>query len=218
MTIVAISSEEDFDKLSKEWVANLPKYLKKIIVKTVHKGETKKIAENNEIAFFQYGYEDFRFDEARNHALSLVESDWCLMLDMDERVQIFEKDVDYITSQPKDIGALKVTLACFMENGGDTNGGVYECTRILRKDVRYKYRCHEDPKPWIYENGYKIGKSPLLIRHDGYNEHKGFQKKLVRNYHLILDDMMENRENRSDPKLIGDLFRTIHGFDSGNNN
>lgn len=215
MTIIGISSEEDMD-LAKEWVAHLPKYLRKIIVKTVHKGETKKIADNNDVAYFQYGYEDFSFSEARNHALSLVETDWALMLDMDERVQIFEKDVDFISSQPKDVAGLKVRISCYMDDATN-NGGFWDVTRVLRKEVRYKYRCHESPLVWIRENGYGIGKCPLVIRHDKYNDKNAMKKSLLRNYHLILDDMMEDRDNRADPKLIGDLYRTIKGFEYVNN-
>ena len=217
ITVVAISSEKDFE-VANEWLAHLPHFVKKLIVKTVQKGETRIVSDRNDIAIHEWGYEVFRFDEARNHALSLVETDWCIMLDIDERLQIFKSDVDFIESQPEDVAGLKVTLACFMPTADTRNGGVYECTRVLRKDVRYKYRCHEDPKPWIFENGYKISQSPLLIRHDGYIDPVEFKGKLVRNYHLILDDMMEDRENRTDSKLVGDLFRTIEGFKSVANN
>lgn len=200
-----------------KWLAHLPSFVNKLIVTTIPKGETRKVSEKDGIAFHHWGYDVFNFSDARNHALSLVKTDWAIMLDIDERLQIFKEDVSFIESLPKDVYGAKVRLNCFT-NEGDC-GGTYEVTRIMRKQVKYRYYCHETVTHWIEENGFRIVASPLTIRHDSYSDKELLPIKLQRNYHLILDNIEADRDNRYDPKLIGDLYRTITGLKKyGNNN
>lgn len=210
ITVVAISSEQDMDNANK-WLAHLPSFVNKLIVRTVKKGETRKVSGRDGIAFHDWGYEDFRFDEARNHALSLVETDWCIMLDIDERLQIFQSDIDYIESQPKNVAGLQALISWYNEDQGQQ---AIISTKVLRKEVRYKYSCHEDPKPWIYDNGFKIGKSPVMIRHLGYDTKERRQDSLLRNYHLILSDLFRNP---TDSKSMFDMKRTLTGMSNVNN-
>lgn len=214
ITVVAISSEKDFEHANK-WLAHLPNYVNKLIVQTVKGGETRKISDANGLSFHDWGYEKFRFDEARNYALSLVKTDWCIMLDIDERLQIFKEDIEFIESQPENIAGLRVALNCY--NGSTV--AKYDSVRIMRQGVRYEYFAHETIDYWIQRNGFEIAQSPILIRHDSYSEKNLITGKLLRNYHLILDNIQDNIENRSDPKLIGDLYRTMQGLEKfGSNN
>jgi glycosyltransferase involved in cell wall biosynthesis len=209
ITVVAISSEQDYNGLD-EWIDHLPASVNKVVVKTVKGGSNLLIAQDGNTKIYEWGYTKFRFDEARNYALSKVETDWCIMLDMDERLQIFDKDIEFISSLPNDVYGAKVRLNCFNNQG--SCGGTYEVIRVMRKDVRYSYYCHETPHKWIEERGYNVVATPLNIRHDSYSNKELMPHKLVRNFNLILDNIEENRENRQDPKLLGDLFRTLEGI------
>ena len=209
ITVVAISSEQDFEAVD-EWVDHLPANVNKIVVKTVKGGTSHLLYTKGKLKVYEWGYQKFRFDQARNYAISKAETDWCIMLDMDERLQIFQQDIEFISSLPSDVYGARLRLNCFNNEGNC--GGTYEVIRILRKDVRYSYWCHETPHKWIEERGHKVVATPLNIRHDSYSDKELLPQKLVRNFNLILDNIEENRENRSDPKLLGDLFRTLEGI------
>jgi hypothetical protein len=210
ITIVAISSQEDFKSLD-EWVSHLPDYVDKIVVKTVEGGISSFIGKEGNTQIYEWGYAKFRFDEARNYALSKVTTDWVIMLDMDERLQIFKEDIDNIDNLPEDVYGAKIKINCFT-NQGDC-GGTYEVIRVMRKEVKYSYWCHETPHKWIEENGYRVTALPLLIRHDSYSNLEQMPSKLLRNFHLILDNIENDIENRNDPKLLGDLYRTMRGME-----
>lgn len=210
ITVVAISSKEDFKAID-EWVDHLPASVNKIVVKTVKGGISSFLAKDGNTQIYEWGYSKFRFDEARNYALSKVTTDWCIMLDMDERLQIFEEDITNINNLPADVYGAKIRINCFT-NQGDC-GGTYEVIRVMRKEVRYSYWCHETPHKWIEDNGYRITALPLLIRHDSYSDREKMPVRLLRNFHLILDNIEADRENRTDPKLLGDLYRTMQGLE-----
>lgn len=210
ITVVAISSEQDFEAFD-EWVNHLPSNVNKIVVKTVKGGTSHLLYTQGNLKVYEWGYQKFRFDQARNYALSKAETDWVIMLDMDERLQIFDKDILGINSLPQDVYGGMVKISSFTGQGDC--GTTHEAIRVVRKQVKYSYHCHETAHKWIHENGYRLTALPLIIRHDSYVGTDNMLSKLDRNFHLILDNIEENKANREDPKLVGDLLRTLKGFE-----
>lgn len=218
ITAVIISSESDYEQVS-ETISLLPTWVKKIVVKTVQGGESKVVEETDNISLYEYGYEKFRFDEARNFAVSKVKTDWFLTLDVDERVLISKEDVEALYKLPQSVWAGNVKIVCYTGDEKSGSGASYDIPRVFRRGVKYEYYCHETTEHWLAERGYEKCFTPIVIRHDGYWSDEAMKRKLIRNFNLILDNIEANRDNRSDPKLLGDLYRTLIGIERyGDNN
>lgn len=210
ITIVAICSPEDWiykDEFVK-WI-RIQSDIPIIIARTVEGGESRKITEENGVSYYDYGFKEFSFSEARNYAISKAETEWIFTLDMDERTLLTPDVFEHILSAPEDVGGFEARLMSYL-NWDDNNSYPYDALRVFRKKFKYEYSCHETPRENLERAGYRVCTSPIIIKHHGYNNEEKFKRKLVRNYHLIINDIIKDRTN---PKTMGDLYRTLQGIE-----
>lgn len=207
LTIVAISSPEDWVNRQEfiDWLPDIPI----VIARTVKGGESRKITEDGNVKYYDYGFENFSFSEARNYAISKADTEWVMTLDMDERTLLTPDVFEHIEKAKDNVGGFEARILSYLD-WDDKNSFPYDAIRVFRKKFKYEYSCHETPRENIERQGYLVKQSPIIIKHAGYNNQEKFKRKLIRNYNLILNDLMRDRTN---PKLIGDLYRTLQGME-----
>ncbi len=173
-----------------------------IIVDTGSTDRTIAIAE-------QYGAKVFHFPwngdfaEARNESISHCTGEWILYLDADERIhseaRLFLRDM--LKKLPDDIGALLCTIRSPHRQGEQTaevHTGVYP--RLFRNygypNIKFQGRVHEQISLSIIELQKEIVSSEIIIDHIGYDlEKEEMEKKLKRNYELLIRHVREEPEN-----------------------
>jgi glycosyltransferase involved in cell wall biosynthesis len=133
-------NEEQFVKRWYESAKNAD-YL--LIADTGSSDQTKKIAEDLGINVYSISISPWRFDDARNAALSLIPSDidYCISLDMDEVLSDnWREELEKIN--PDTTRPIHRLVTSFDENG---NPGVeFDALRIhSRNGHRWKYPIHE---------------------------------------------------------------------------
>jgi glycosyltransferase involved in cell wall biosynthesis len=103
------------------------------------------------------------FAAARNHALSLSQADWHLVLDADEWLIDGGEALQALRSTPPDfVGALKLRDQ-FDVSATQSAEAIAWLSRVLPGPVRYAGRVHEQPV-----HSLPVKRLPLVIGHDGY--------------------------------------------------
>lgn len=98
------------------------------------------------------------FSAARNHALGLVDADWCLVLDADEWISAGGATIAALRgTAPAFVGALRV------DSDFDTGVASNWISRVLPRGVRYAGRIHEQPVHRL-----PVQRLQVQVDHDGY--------------------------------------------------
>lgn len=109
------------------------------------------------------------FAAARNHALDLVDTDWVLYIDADERVRPIPRDVLH-----REIGGRR-TVGATVDLHPRTGHTAYRELRLFRSDPRLRFRgiIHETIWPAVHEvmarDLMRVRPSSLVIDHIGYD-------------------------------------------------
>lgn len=206
ITIVAISSEQDWNK-RKGFIESIRKLYDFPIVlcKTVERGVSCKLSEEDDVTYVQYGYEDWSFSDARNYALEFVETEWACSLDMDEILILDSYDLHEIQNATPQIGGFMLGVVSYMPKENQVNE-YGDNTKIFRSKYRYRFNCHESVKPDIIEDGKNVATNGGLIKHQGYrNWKKDLGHKAERNIKLLCKDVLEYGLN---DRITNYLFKT----------
>ncbi|MFN9338482.1 MAG: glycosyltransferase [Candidatus Kapaibacterium sp.] len=173
-----------------------------IIVDTGSTDSTVAIAQQYGAKVFTHPWEG-DFAQARNYALSYTKGEWVLYLDADERIHPEAKIHlrQLLHSLPDDIGALLCTIHSPHRQGDEVSemhSGSYP--RIFRNygypTIAFQGRVHEQISPSIIALGKSIVQSDVIIDHLGYDlSREEMEKKLQRNYQLLLQHVKEQPEN-----------------------
>lgn len=180
-----------------------------IVVDTGSTDNTPQIATKNgcELHFFQWCND---FSKARNYALKFVRTDWVLVLDSDEAINI-ESYLDFIKSTKiaDKVGGIRVKIKNLLAD--DKTSTEHSYTRIFRanKKIKFKGKIHEQIADSIFECNLEIIDSDILIYHWGYSINK--EERANRNRELLEEEI---KENENDPWLKYHLAETE--FSAGN--
>jgi len=88
-----------------------------------------------------------------------------------------------------------------MKNG-EVNSRLYQVRCApLRKNIRFRYRIHEELLSSLTEAGYKGATTDIVISHYGYNDPNVLRIKMERNLRLLLEDF-DLRHNNADYILL----------------
>ena len=166
-------------------------------------------------AVWFYPRNNFRFDLARNKALTLARRTWVLALDADERL-LAHQWPDWIQATeeaPANVGGLTVGVCGSIPRGSDGtmsrhNGAQARLFRN-RPDIYFRKRVHEffGLSETIEEAGLSIIESTLLVHHVGYEtSNKELLKKCARNIALSCRELAANPHQ---PDIQHKLFETL---------
>jgi len=173
-----------------------------IIVDTGSTDGTMAIAEQYGAKIFHFPWNG-DFAEARNKSISFCTGEWILYLDADERIhseaRFFLREM--LKKLPDDVGALLCTIRSPHRQGeqtSETHTGAYP--RLFRNygypNIKFQGRVHEQISPSIIALQKAIVSSEIIIDHIGYDlEKEEMEKKLKRNYELLIRHVREEPEN-----------------------
>lgn len=123
------------------------------------------------------------FSAARNHALTLADADWNLVLDADEWIVSGGRELRKWCRQPR-LGQVCVHSA--VDEGGAPGAERRNwLTRLLPRGVRYEGRVHEQPVSDLTR-----ARIALHVGHDGYLPGQR-ERKSERNRPLLLRDLQD---------------------------
>lgn len=161
-----------------------------IVVDTGSQDNTCKIAEKNGATVYSFAWID-SFSEARNYALSKVNSDWVLILDADEVINKFDKEL--LFSLNKKYAGINLEISNEIDKG--KNNISHRYTRVFRNSpiIRFTGRVHEQIRSSIEDAGFLIYNSDFSIFHKGYSELD--ISKMQRNLKLLKLDLKDTPQD-----------------------
>ena len=129
------------------------------------------------------------FSEARNHSIKLLRTDWVLILDADETLDInsFQKNKPLLDNEK--IGGISVVIENILSSDTNSQKSFHKYTRIFRRSPLFHFegKIHEQISPSIIASNYEIYDSEIRIIHYGYNERS--EEKYTRNRNMLLSEL-----------------------------
>lgn len=173
-----------------------------VIVDTGSTDNTITIAESYGAKIFHFPWNG-DFSSARNEALKFCTGKWILYLDADERIHSEAKMFlrNMVSEMPDEVGALLCTIRSPHRQGeekSELHTGAYP--RLFRNYgyplIKFQGRVHEQISPSIVALQKSIVASEIVIDHIGYDlDKQEMEKKLKRNYELLLQHVREEPQN-----------------------
>lgn len=158
-----------------------------VVVDTGSEDDTVKIAKRYTPFVFFFPWQN-DFSLARNFALEKARGDYFLWLDADDRLP--EESVKKI-SLLKNYFDGKTFFSFILEDiqNGKVHSRFYQVRCApLRKNIRFRYRIHEELISSLKEGGYRGARTDIVIRHHGYSEPEVLREKMERNLKLLTAD------------------------------
>lgn len=176
-----------------------------VVVDTGSSDDTIKVCKNFGAETYFYAW-DGSFSNARNYALSFVESSWVLSLDADEILEGDSMRRNIHLLKNDNAGGLSVIIENELKTGDYKSVSKHRYTRIFRNDPRIRFtgRVHEQIAESIVAAGFEIIETDVKIAHSGYLSTDS--KKIERNLIALKADLSENPE---DPFLLYHLAETL---------
>lgn len=163
---------------------------------------------------------DFNFRDPQNEAIKLATNSWILKLDSDEEITITQDKLDFLSgrlfNKPEiGVGGYRLPIISY-QISSDTPYPWYRVDsgsiRLFRniEGIEYNWMVHEQPTEKLIQLGYKVSNLPITITHSGYmGEASVIDKKLKRNYTLILRQMEEKPHLKYDNALVQYLYKEL---------
>lgn len=199
--ILTKNSEETIERTLKSLI---PLQCSIIILDT---GSTDKTVQ----CCLQYGctvwYDSWKddFSLARNTAISYCSTPWLLMIDSDEELSSFDRDIFERHNKNHSIGGFSVTIKNYL-NDSRSSFSKHTYTRIFRNDkrIRFEGKIHEQILPSIQNAGFTIVDSPVEIIHYGYVENS--EEKRQRNRQLLEKEYKQSDDDYITYQLVLTYF------------
>lgn len=133
------------------------------------------------------------FSAARNRALGYMRTDWVLVLDSDERLDVGSLCAARALLADPAVGGVEVVIASTLDGGSAYHEHRY--TRLFRchPAIRFEGKIHEQIAPSIVAAGFEIVQSSVRILHDGYRQIS--QEKIARNIALLEAELRDNPDS-----------------------
>lgn len=159
-----------------------------IILDTGSTDNTIKIAKQFNVKIFFHKWNN-NFADARNYCLKYATSDWILIIDADETIDLTNLKLNELNEK---IGGIKVNIKNYIDDKFEKFSS-HQYTRIFRNKPEFRFEgvIHEQISESILKCGYEIIESSVEITHYGYintsNEKKLRNKNLLENVDLNED-------------------------------
>lgn len=198
----------------KNEVDNLPDCLESVknivdemvIVDTGSTDDTREVAKKFGAKVFDYKWSN-NFAEARNFALSKSKADWNLILDADEHINSWRREVvDSLTRRSRFIGKINITNK--FQQGDEVRLSQIRISRLLPKGVFFTGKIHEQ----VNSNLPRID-LPIELYHTGYFN----TDKSVRNLKILEMELAENPMNAYIIYQLARQYKTMKQFNDAVN-
>jgi len=158
-----------------------------VIVDTGSEDNTVEVARGYTPFVFSFPWRD-DFSVARNFALDQAHGDYFLWLDADDRLPA--ESVKKLALLKKYFDGETFFLFILEDiKKGEVHSRFYQVRCApLRKNIRFRYRIHEEFLSSLTKGGYKGVTTDIVIRHYGYSDPEVLKLKMARNLRLLLED------------------------------
>ncbi|MBS3999152.1 MAG: glycosyltransferase [Desulfobulbaceae bacterium] len=191
-----------------------------VIVDTGSTDNSKEIALNYGAEVYDFMWCD-DFAMARNESLKYAVGQWILYIDADERLspdsQIFIRNL-ISTAKPEVGGFITSIVSKYIEDDGSlaTYKGKYP--RLFRNlgypDLHFFGKIHEQISPSIYEKGFDIIESEIVIIHEGYAISKAeMNLKVGKNLNILSEHVRKEPENAFSWYQLGNTLYQMKIYD-----
>ena len=138
-----------------------------VVVDTGSVDDSPAVASSEGAELYFYRWND-DFSAARNHAISMVRTEWIIIIDADEEFTGSFKNI-YPLLNNNSIGGINLPILNILDEKHTRKTHRY--TRIFRNrnEIRFNGIIHEQVRPSIEEAGLAISESDEEIVHHGYN-------------------------------------------------
>jgi tetratricopeptide (TPR) repeat protein len=149
-----------------------------VVVDTGSTDDTVSIAKNMGAVVGVFEWCD-DFSAARNHALSLATSTWCLWIDADERLEPASYGAFLSAIVRPHFGGYTIPIINFLNQDESQDQIVHTPCRLFRRlpGVQFEGRIHEQIAPSIQRLGLPIAMLDARILHYGYRESEVVEKR-----------------------------------------
>ena len=183
-----------------------------IIVDTGSEDNTVEIAKNYTPLVFSFPWQD-DFSAARNFALDHAHGDYFLWLDADDRLpKESVKKLELLKKYFDGETFFLFILEDFKKEEVHSRFYQVRCAP-LRKNIRFRYRIHEELLSSLTEAGYKGATTDIVIRHHGYDDPDILRLKMERNLRLLLKDFDLRHHNADYTLLLANSYIYFERFD-----
>ncbi|MCX7858309.1 MAG: glycosyltransferase family 2 protein, partial [Deltaproteobacteria bacterium] len=165
-----------------------------VIVDTGSEDGTLEIAKHYTSLVFHFPWQN-DFSAARNFALDRARGDYFLWLDADDRLP--EESVKKIAAL-KDYFDGEKFFSFILEDlkGGSVQSRCYQVRCApLRRNIRFRYKVHEELISSLREAGCREVNTNIVIRHHGYQDPDTLREKMKRNLRLLLEDFAIRKDD-----------------------
>lgn len=173
-----------------------------VIVDTGSTDRTKEIVRSFPVRLETFDWNG-DFSAARNYSISLTTGDWILVLDADETITGFQKELWIQTLKEPYIGAIEVTNKISID--GIETSSSHHTSRLFPRGCFFSGRIHEQV---VSEPMLPIHKVPLSVYHVGYYQ----TNKSDRNISLLLQALEEEPGNAYYHYQIGKEYRGLQEY------
>jgi len=175
ITFCCIYKDDDLIYL-KDMLLSLPENCEIILMKTVVGGLNQVVnaKRNGRKVYAEWHYDNFNYSAARNACKALATSRVIFSIDADERLLKHQNEelIKYALELDKsDFGGLALWVVSLTDRQTQ-----YSCDSVLRvrifknnPEIRWIGIVHENVEMTIRDMNLKIGHSPILLHHIGYN-------------------------------------------------
>ena len=183
-----------------------------IIVDTGSEDNTVEVARNYTPFVFSFPWQD-DFSAARNFALDHAHGDYFLWLDADDRLpKNSVKKLELLKKYFDGETFFLFILEDFKKEEVHSRFYQVRCAP-LRKNIRFRYRIHEELLSSLTEAGYKGATTDIVIRHHGYDDPDILRLKMERNLRLLLKDFDLRHHNADYTLLLANSYIYFERFD-----
>lgn len=151
-----------------------------VIVDTGSVDKTINIAKQFNVKIYYHKWNN-NFAEARNHCLKYANTNWVLIIDADETIELTNLKYNDLNEK---IGGIKINIKNYIDNKLD-KFSTHQYTRIFRNKPEFRFEgiIHEQISESILKCGYEIIESDIEITHYGYINTS--EEKKIRNKTLL---------------------------------
>lgn len=155
------------------------------------------------------------FSAARNYALSMASSSWCLWIDADERLDRNSYGAVLSALVRPHFGGFTIPIVNFLNEDEDQDQIVHTPCRLFRRmqGIAFEGRIHEQIAPSIQRLGLPIAMLDARILHYGYRESEVVEKrKHQRTISLLHQTLEENPDDDFQQFNLANAFYTAGNY------
>ncbi|MBU5483062.1 tetratricopeptide repeat protein [Clostridium sp. MSJ-11] len=212
LCLIVKNEEESLDKClnnAKEFVDEI------IIVDTGSTDKTKEISLKYTDRIFDFDWCD-DFSKARNFSISKASNDWVLILDADEYIKIFDRDIllEFINNPDNEKKVGRIEIINIIEDSAGEKKYFERVNRLFNKNYFQYYGIIHEQIKMKNDEHYETKDIDISSEHIGYTkEVVNKTNKLKRNIDLLNNALKDNNDDSYIHYQLGKSYYMLKDYD-----